>query len=129
MFFKIIQVSHLRWLTLLITRVAQEETPPLRLTVPFRVLLSPDKGYTKLEMVDLDDITNHSQLGFNPSCDNTSKLVPFSEPVSSFDSSARTIVKTKRVYTGTIYKLYHAIQNMEMDNCTGCSLLLRMVAT
>lgn len=46
---KLLEVNHFRWLILLITRVAQEETPPLRLTVPFRVFISPDEGCAKLE--------------------------------------------------------------------------------
>lgn len=76
MFLKIIELNHFRWLTLLITRVAQEVTPPLRLPVPFRVLIPPDKVYTKLETVNLDDTANHSQSGLDPSSDNASKLVP-----------------------------------------------------
>lgn len=76
MFLKIIEVNHFRGLTLLITRVAQEETPPLRLPVPFRVLISPDKVYTKLETVNVGDTANHSQSGLDPSSDNASKLVP-----------------------------------------------------
>lgn len=76
MFLKIIEVNQFRGLTLLVTTVAQEETPPLRLPVPFRVLIPPDKVYTKLETVHLDDTANRSQSGLDPSSDNASKLVP-----------------------------------------------------